>query len=106
MVLHPRLRQGQRLGVVDVVDQRHGHAVDDRQALVGGGQQQPDAGRVARAAGGGLDLGDQRHQVVAGQQAGADQQQRRRVLQQRAAQRGQRALHQAHQVGPVAAGAF
>jgi hypothetical protein len=48
-----------------------------------------------------LDLGDQRHQVVAGQQAGADQQDRRRALQQCGAQRGQRALHQALQVGPV-----
>jgi hypothetical protein len=50
-------------------------------------------------------LGDQPHQVVPGQQAGADQQHRRRAVEQRSAQCWQGALHQALQVDPVAAAA-
>ena len=40
-VFNPRLRQCQGSGVVDVVDQGHGHAVDGGQALGAGGQQYP-----------------------------------------------------------------
>ena len=51
LFLHPGLRQRQRAGVLDVVHDRHRDAIDDRQALVRRGQQQPHAGRVAGTAG-------------------------------------------------------
>ena len=38
LVFYPGLRQCQGAGVVDVVDQGHGHAVDGGQALGAGGQ--------------------------------------------------------------------